>query len=177
MEKSEPSWRRLPLELRLQIMNILIEDHDAESCPLATKYVDPCSPASTDAECPLANYASVCREWQNVFEEATFARITITKKRLLEMEPILQYRQKLVKYIWLCIQFSPPRPPHFCHCYDTKQLADLFEADSPEEEAIVFTSTVHSFAKYLSTWETDNGLQLDIGIYLVPCRCGSHYID
>lgn len=81
MDVEKRSWERLPTEIKLKIMGMMTEHSGS-----------------------VANYAVVCRSWQGVFEAANFARIRLTTRRLDEFRYMPKERQRLVKYLWMCIE-------------------------------------------------------------------------
>ncbi|KAK0638829.1 hypothetical protein B0T16DRAFT_232547 [Cercophora newfieldiana] len=138
---AKPTGREIPREIRSNIMDMLIED--AES-----------------GKCSLANCATVCQEWQTVFEAANFARIELTQERLRESEGILHPRRRLVKYIWLFIQETSCDCPFF-HIGYCPSIA--------EEENLAINLVVHDtinlLSLQLSNWEPIGDLQLDISVH------------
>lgn len=83
MAATKMSLGTLPIELRLMILEALVQD---ENC--------------------LARYATVCREWQPVIEKKTFSRLKLTLPRLAHFYDMTLLRRRLVKYIWLCIELQ-----------------------------------------------------------------------
>lgn len=62
------SWSILPAELRLLILECVVESND------------------TPEHCSLAPLASVCEEWQSFFEKHTFRQLTINQRALPAFE-------------------------------------------------------------------------------------------
>jgi hypothetical protein len=56
---------RLPVEIRSMILEMVAEDYKFKS----EQYI-------------LAGFASVCREWQPVFEQRNFQRLILDQKRI-----------------------------------------------------------------------------------------------
>ncbi|KAF3806904.1 hypothetical protein GCG54_00007155 [Colletotrichum gloeosporioides] len=97
------SWRRLPAEIRLEIMKCLLQDG-----------------------CSVAKFAAVSREWQEVIEPKNFARITVTHSRLAEFNSMTFRNRALVCYIWLCTELEE----YDCtNCGAEKNLCIMSTAD------------------------------------------------
>jgi len=62
-------WRSLPAEIRSMILEMVAEDYRFKSEQYA-----------------LAGYASVCREWQPVFEQRNFQRLVLDQERISDLE-------------------------------------------------------------------------------------------
>ncbi|KAK2063732.1 hypothetical protein LY76DRAFT_503156 [Colletotrichum caudatum] len=80
---TKTSWGRLPSEIRLIILEVLLQDG-----------------------CSLAGLATVSREWQAIIERHNFARIKVTPSRLANFNYMLHRNQALVSYIWLCLELQ-----------------------------------------------------------------------
>jgi hypothetical protein len=70
-------WRRLPAEIRSVILEMVAEDYRFKSEQYA-----------------LAGYASVCREWQPVFEQRNFQRLVLDQERISDLEQFMGTRQR-----------------------------------------------------------------------------------
>ncbi|KAL4932865.1 uncharacterized protein BDV17DRAFT_253956 [Aspergillus undulatus] len=70
------SWYRLPPEIRLLILEALLQDG-----------------------CSLAGLATVSREWQTIIERHNFARIKLTPSRFADSGLIINRNRALVRYI------------------------------------------------------------------------------
>jgi hypothetical protein len=70
-------WRRLPAEIRSMILEMVAEDYRFKSEQYA-----------------LAGYASVCREWQPVFEQRNFQRLVLDQDRISDLEQFMGTRQR-----------------------------------------------------------------------------------
>jgi hypothetical protein len=87
-------WTNLPAEIRMMILRIVVEDYRFESDRYAR-----------------AGYASVCREWQPVFEEMNFRRLNLDQGRIVDFEKVMgneatRYRCGYLEYIFLNIKFD-----------------------------------------------------------------------
>lgn len=94
--KVQPSttqyWSRLPAEIRLIILDMVAEDYRFH-----------CSEPHV-----RAGYATVCREWQPVFEQRNFQRLTIDQERVCQMEKIMgkNGRRDYLEHIFLRVRLD-----------------------------------------------------------------------
>jgi hypothetical protein len=65
-------WRRLPAEIRSMILEMVAEDYRFKYEPYAR-----------------AGYASVCREWQPVFEQRNFQRLVLDQECISGLEQFM----------------------------------------------------------------------------------------
>jgi len=81
-----PPWLTLPVELRLDIFDIVAREDPSR----------------------LAVYASVNREWQHYFERITFKHLTLDLYRAMELRWMAadRRRQEAIKRIYLCIRLG-----------------------------------------------------------------------
>ncbi|TVY37051.1 hypothetical protein LSUB1_G005850 [Lachnellula subtilissima] len=70
-------WRRLPAEIRSMILEMVAEDYRFKSEQYAR-----------------AGYASVCREWQAVFEQRNFQRLVLNQERISDLERVMGTKQR-----------------------------------------------------------------------------------
>ncbi|KAK8067344.1 hypothetical protein PG997_014091 [Apiospora hydei] len=90
-EKSEITWQEtmaiewddLPKEIRLLILEALIQDG-----------------------CSLGPLATVSREWQTKIEQHNFARIKVTRTRLPDLNWMTHRNRALIRYIWFCLELE-----------------------------------------------------------------------
>ena len=87
-------WTNLPAEIRSMILQIVVEDYRFKSKGYAR-----------------AGYASVCREWQPVFEERNFRRIIVDQERIVDFEKAMgneatRYRRGYLEHLMLRIKFD-----------------------------------------------------------------------
>jgi hypothetical protein len=71
-------WRRLPAEIRSIILEMVAEDYRF----IVEQYA-------------LASYASVCKEWQPVFEKRNFQRLVLDQERISDLEQFMSNGQRL----------------------------------------------------------------------------------
>ncbi|KAK1845891.1 hypothetical protein CCHR01_11501 [Colletotrichum chrysophilum] len=129
------SWYRLPAEIRLEILQYLLQDG-----------------------CSLANFATVSREWQKFIEPKNFARITVTRSRLPKFSSMTHRNQGLVRYIWVCLELQE----YDCNqcAAGTKRMRLMSELD----DALV-TTALRDLIMTLSGWEPNGSLLLDISVH------------
>src|SRR6266536_6060204 len=87
-------WRRLPAEIRLMILEIVGEDYRFKS-ELYTR----------------AGYASVCREWQPVFEQRNFQRLVLDQERISGLEQCMgkkatRHRRDYLEHLFLRVRLD-----------------------------------------------------------------------
>jgi len=84
-------WRRLPAEIRLMILEMVAEDYRFKSEQYA-----------------LAGYASVCREWQPVFEQRNFQRLVLDQERISDLEQVMGTKQRrdYLGHLFLCVRLN-----------------------------------------------------------------------
>lgn len=95
------SWARLPAEVRLLILQTIAGDPGDSKIGKKNR---------------LAHYASVSKEWQEVFERKIFHRLQLSQSCLVEFGEIVRHQRRFVKHIWLCIQL--------CTYYGAKRAAE-----------------------------------------------------
>lgn len=83
MAENKRRWDSLPKEIRLTILETLLEDG-----------------------CSLASLATVSREWQTIIEKHNFARIKVTLSRLPKFGSMVHRNRALVRYIWFHMEFG-----------------------------------------------------------------------
>ena len=84
-------WRRLPAEIRSMILEMVAEDYRFKSEQYA-----------------LAGYASVCREWQPVFEQRSFQRLVLDQERISDLEQLVGtgQRRDYLKHLFLRVRLN-----------------------------------------------------------------------
>ena len=84
-------WSTLPVEIRLTILDLVAEDYYFNSEPYAR-----------------AGYASVCQEWQPVFEQRNFRRLTLDQERISGLERFMytEHRRDYLKHLFLRVQLD-----------------------------------------------------------------------
>ncbi|KAH6980864.1 hypothetical protein BKA56DRAFT_486039 [Ilyonectria sp. MPI-CAGE-AT-0026] len=135
MKADKTSWHYFPPEVRLLILQVLMQDG-----------------------CSLAGLATVSREWQRIIERHNFARITLTPSRLADFGSIIHRNRALVGYIWLCLELQE----YGCdECASRETEAWCFK----ETENILIVTAFQDLFSTLTTWEPRGNLLLDISIY------------
>jgi hypothetical protein len=84
-------WRRLPAEIRSTILEMVAEDYRFKSEPYAR-----------------AGYASVCREWQPVFEKRYFQRLVLDQERISSLEQFIgkKARRDYLEHLLLRVRLN-----------------------------------------------------------------------
>lgn len=87
-------WTNSPAEIRMIILEIVVEDYIFEPDRYAR-----------------AGYASFCREWQSVFEQRNFRRIIVDQEHIVDFEKIMgnvstRYRRGYLEQLFLRIKFD-----------------------------------------------------------------------
>lgn len=87
-------WTNLPTEIRFIILEIVARDYRCKSDGYAR-----------------AGYASVCREWQPVFEQRNFRRIIVDQERIVDFEKVMgneatRYRRSYLEHLVFRIKFD-----------------------------------------------------------------------
>ena len=87
-------WRGLPAEIRSMILEMVAEDYRFKS-----------------EHYTLAGYASVCREWQPVFEQRNFQRLVLDQERISDLEQIIggkatRQRRDYLEHLFLRVRLS-----------------------------------------------------------------------
>ena len=133
------SWTDFPEEIRLMILETLIQDGSS-----------------------IASLAAVSREWQAFIEKRNFARIKLTPSCLADFGSIIRRNQHLVRYIWLCVELehyssldafaSSSYHPSKSESLSYKDLARVVKA---------IRDLLHTLAR----WKPSGELLLDISIH------------
>lgn len=95
-----------------------------------------------DRNSSIAHCAAVCRSWQQVIEKKTFARLTVTLKRLGDFSSMTKKRRHLIKNVWLSI--------------------DCAAVGRPTDFALY--KTISSLLLELSKWEARGEFHLEISV-------------
>ncbi len=87
-------WTNLPPEIRLMILGTVAEDYRFNSEPYAR-----------------AGYASVCQEWQQVFEPRNFQRLVLDQARISDLKIFMgkkanRHRRDYVEHLFLRVKLS-----------------------------------------------------------------------
>lgn len=135
MTAEKASWGYLPTEIRLLILEVLLQDG-----------------------CSLAGFATVSREWQATIERHNFARIKLTGSRLTDFGSIIPRNRALVRYIWLCLELEKYRCLR-CH------YVDLENWRLSENDDILIFAVFKNLFSTLSRWEPNGNLLLDISVH------------
>ncbi|OBT39478.1 hypothetical protein VE00_10120 [Pseudogymnoascus sp. WSF 3629] len=154
-------WTNLPAEIRMMILRIVVEDYRFESDRYAR-----------------AGYASVCREWQPVFEAMNFRRLNLDQGRIVDFEKVMgneatRYRRGYLEYIFLNIKFDD---------YDCTVCQLKEDDETIMNNNAVFFRALWNLLFILSKWigfvgsRRQYGLTLELGAYS-PSDCKHTFID
>jgi hypothetical protein len=115
----------------------------------------------------LAPYATLGRHWQAIIERRTFAKIRIhTAKRLEEFQRIVTNpsRRSCVKRINLVVRLES---------YDVQARAQWETDEDRQQNNKIFTSTICTLFKILSSWPND-AASIELSI---QAMCPSDFLD
>ncbi|PVI03194.1 hypothetical protein DM02DRAFT_521358 [Periconia macrospinosa] len=103
----------------------------------------------------IAQYATVCREWQAVIEQLNFHSLSLAAQDVPKLNNIMATRNlNLVKYIWYSIELKS---------YD---CSDCFRDDDElESTAVAIKDGIRTMFQTLSKRSHNRGLTLDISIH------------
>ncbi|KFZ07638.1 hypothetical protein V501_06264 [Pseudogymnoascus sp. VKM F-4519 (FW-2642)] len=143
-------WTNLPAEIHMMILGIVVEDYKFESDRYAR-----------------AGYASVCREWQSVFEQENFRRIIVDQERIVDFEKLMgneatRYRQGYLEHLMLCIKLDE---------YDCTASQLKEDDETIRKNNNVFFNSLWDLLFILSKWvgfvgtRREDGLTLELGAY------------
>jgi hypothetical protein len=102
-----PQWLRFPPEIRLMVLEILVQDpNDKQNGKTSTKT-------------GWVRYAAVCKEWQAFFEDRLYRSLALTPSCLEAFGQFVCRQRRLVEHFWLrielgtygcnaCRDFNPP---------------------------------------------------------------------
>ena len=85
------NWSRFPVEIRSMILELVAEDYHFNSEPYAR-----------------AGYASVCQEWQPVFEQRNFRRLTLDQERISGLQQFMgtKHRRDCLEHLFLRVRLD-----------------------------------------------------------------------
>ncbi|PVI05846.1 hypothetical protein DM02DRAFT_682780 [Periconia macrospinosa] len=146
-------WKSLPSEIRAMILEILINSHTKS-----------------------AQYASVCKEWQDAIERHNFHSLNLKPQDVLTITNIMAKRDLcLMKYIWYSIELPPCNyafsrdigriqrdPNEFVR--GCEELFVEYKAESQAAQAIV-EDGICAMLRFLNGRPHDGDMTLDINIY------------
>ncbi|CAJ2509399.1 Uu.00g144250.m01.CDS01 [Anthostomella pinea] len=123
-----PSFTDLPPELRLMVLEFVLEDKSQ-----APPYW-------------LSRHATVCREWQFFFEQRNFRFVKLRQDDLEAFRRVYrpQYRQGFARTVWLRIEL----PEYGCERCETEES----DAESRTNN-LIFTRAVWKLFSILRTWD------------------------
>ncbi|KAM0307673.1 hypothetical protein ACHAPM_000397 [Fusarium culmorum] len=143
LSPSEKSWDILPSEIRLLIIQSLVQDGSTLAC-----------------------LAAVSRAWQADIEQYNFTRIKLTPSRLMDFRFMIRRNQALTRYIWFCLELDgydcTQCAPKTRELTREERVAALTVSDT---EHCPMTTAFEGLFSILSEWDQDSELMLDISIY------------
>ncbi|KAK7223423.1 hypothetical protein V2G26_011426 [Clonostachys chloroleuca] len=134
------AWTELPTEIRLMILQVLVEDDD----------------------CNFADLAVVSKEWQGVIEQQNFQRIRLTPPRIAELDTMTLRHRNHVRYLWFCLELEQYNCPECA--------PELISSSVSTSDNTLIEAAFHHLFSVISTWAPDNRLTLDISVYSTSDR-------
>ncbi|KAM0451736.1 hypothetical protein ACHAPV_005937 [Trichoderma viride] len=130
--RNPTGWASLPAELRLKILE----------------------PITHEKPPGWTSLASVCKEWQTLFEKENYKKIKLRSSRLGEFEYMVSPQKRhLIRHIWLDIELR--RYSTRCCCKRNSQLKTMGRT---------VTKAIRRIFSILSNWETGNELTLELNV-------------
>lgn len=85
-------WSKLPPELSLPIIDMVAEDHRFQSSSPRVR----------------AGYATVCKQWQPVFEQRNFQKLTLDQHRVVKLNVYMSKYGRLdyIEHVFLRVRFD-----------------------------------------------------------------------
>lgn len=127
-------WAALPPEIRLMILDVI----------------------STQKSPGWASLASVCKEWQYVFEKENFHRLTLQLSCLDEFEQVAIRQRKLIRHV----QFNIELRRYTCRCCEWPESLSWFSSNNK-----IIKDGIFKLLSILSAWEPTNTLALELNAY------------
>ncbi|KAK2765372.1 hypothetical protein FQN54_008218 [Arachnomyces sp. PD_36] len=143
-------WDHLPPEIQLMILETLAQDSRSD--------------ITGSRKVCFASYATVCKEWQAVFERRNFQRLTLDLECLKDFKKIARRQKKFLRHIWLRIRLEPYDCPDCMKPEGEQRLI--------HNNAIIAKSISQLFI-ILNTWEqnddhwNDKGVTLEISAHSI----------
>ncbi|RDL35090.1 Uncharacterized protein BP5553_07021 [Venustampulla echinocandica] len=147
-------WGNLAAEIRLMILEMVLEGYSFKSEPYAR-----------------ARYASVCREWQPVFEQRNFQRLVLDQARIYGLEEFMgkeatSHRRDYLKHLFLRVRLDE---------YDCTVCQSKEDNETIKNNNGIFSKAVWNLLIILSKWTRSacsrgrggrqQGLTLELGAY------------
>ena len=135
-------WHSLPLEIQMQILETLLRHHDDS-----------------------AQYAAICRAWQNIIEPRNFAHLKVTRSRLAGFSDIGYRHRQLVRHIWFSIEPAEDRCPH---------CGGLGMPNWRPASTEIVRKAIQDLVIHLSVWEPRSGSSLVLDVSVQAPNAVSH---
>lgn len=151
-------WHRLPRELQLNILSFLAcrQGH--------TNRVE--SPSEKSTVKPyvghVAKCATICRDWQEYFENILFRKVTVHQKDLAGLHKISRCRTERIQHLWLRIEL----PPYCC-----RMCPGANNSLISEKSGLILDKALCNVLRVLRHWKARNsshpsgGLTLEISTH------------
>ncbi|CAG9989608.1 unnamed protein product [Clonostachys byssicola] len=135
------AWTSLPPEIRLLVLEALVEDDD----------------------CNFADLAVVSKEWKGVIEQQNFQRIKLTPPRIAELDTMTLRNRNHVRYLWFCLELERYDCPQ---CTPEDELVPFMNT----RDITLIKAAFHHLFSVISNWAPDSCLSLDISVYSASDR-------
>ncbi|KAF4448086.1 Oxoglutarate iron-dependent oxygenase protein [Fusarium austroafricanum] len=130
---SVPGWSKLPQDIREIILNFLADEQHGK-----------------------ANFASVCKEWQEVVEKKNFHQLKLSQHHLKALATLSPPRRARVRHIWLNIEFQP---------YNCSNCESSEPWKYQQQNRFLVQNWIPYLLYILSKWEpSEHGLKLELGM-------------
>lgn len=134
---SMATWERLPTELRIAILELVLSSNDSHG--------------------KLANYVCVSREWQTYFEPRNFYRLVLSAACVADVGKMAHRCKGMVKHIWLRVELPP---------YECSACGKAETNGQRRENNQLFTNALRKLMETLHSWEQDDRDLIDEGSIL-----------
>jgi hypothetical protein len=102
-----------------------------------------------------AQYASVCKEWQELVERRTFCNLRLSRARLADVDRIVcRRRRTYVCTVDLNVELEP---------YGAEVYGDFETAEETARNSVIFSETVRLFFDIFSRWTPGSDLYKERG--------------
>ncbi|KAL7919867.1 hypothetical protein ACQKWADRAFT_300273 [Trichoderma austrokoningii] len=102
----------------------------------------------------VANYAGVCRGWQDLVERHTFSGLQLNRARLADVDRILcRRRQAYVRSVYFVVELEP---------YGPEMYGEFETAEEKARNSAIFSETLRLFFDIFSRWAPGAGISLCI---------------
>lgn len=131
-------WSELPVDIRQRILELVAQGVQ-EGTNGTVKRVG----NSGGRQTSLSLYATVCRQWQSLFEKKIYRHLFLKPSLLEHLGSLSHRRREMVEYIWLKISLKP---------YDCPNCTGFYGHDDEYNNRVTKEAIVTLFY-ILSTWD------------------------